>query len=137
MPELRPPLLTSVLVFFGSGFGGLVRYWVGGAIQTWWGPNFPLGTLIVNVTGCLVMGFLATLWTGLVPIRDEYRIAVLVGILGGYTTFSSFGREALALIQNGDGWRAAWYVFSSVLFSLLAVWLGALLASKYYGPGAH
>lgn len=136
MSDGQLSLLKPMLIFVGSGTGGLIRYWLGGLIQNWWGPQFPLGTLVINVTGCFVMGFLATLWTGPVLIRDEYRAAVLVGLLGGYTTFSSFGRETLALAQDGEWWQVALYVSGSVGLSLVAVWLGALLAAKLYGAGA-
>jgi CrcB protein len=127
--------LKPMLVFLGSGSGGLLRYWLGGIVQNWWGPTFPLGTLVINVSGCLVMGFLATAWSGSVLIRDEYRVAVLVGLLGGYTTFSSFGRETLALVHDGEWWRAGWYVAGTVVMSLFAVWLGAAIATKSYGTG--
>uniref|UniRef100_A0A7C2K1D5 Fluoride-specific ion channel FluC n=1 Tax=Schlesneria paludicola TaxID=360056 RepID=A0A7C2K1D5_9PLAN len=135
MSEPSASLLKPVLIFLGSGCGGLLRYWLGGIIQNWWGPAFPLGTLVINVTGCLAMGFLAAAWTGPVLIRDEYRSAVLIGVLGGYTTFSSFGRETLALVGDGEWGRASGYVAASVACSLLAVWLGAVLASRLYGTG--
>lgn len=133
MPQHRVSLLTPALIFFGSGSGGLLRYWLGGVIQDWWGPTFPLGTLAVNASGCFVMGFLAT---APVLLNEEYRSAVLIGFLGGYTTFSSFSRETLAFVHNGEWWRAAGYIATSVALSLLAVWVGAALASKLYGPGA-
>lgn len=136
MPEPQFSLLKPAFIFLGSGTGGLLRYWLGGIIQNWWGPSFPFGTFVVNVSGCLAMGFLATAWTGPVLIRDEYRTAVLIGVIGGYTTFSSFGRETLALAHDGEWWRAGWYVAGSVGLSLLAVWIGAVLATKLYGTGA-
>jgi CrcB protein len=136
MPETQISILKPILIFLGSGAGGLLRYWLGGVIQNWWGPQFPIGTFAVNVSGCMVMGFLATVWTGPVLVREEYRAAVLIGVLGGYTTFSSFGRETLALVHDGEWWRAGWYVAGSVVLSLLAVWTGAAMATKLHGPGA-
>jgi CrcB protein len=136
MPETQISILKPILIFLGSGLGGLLRYWLGGVIQNWWGPQFPIGTFAVNVSGCMVMGFLATVWTGPVLVREEYRAAVLIGVLGGYTTFSSFGRETLALVHDGEWWRAGWYVAGSVVLSLLAVWTGAAMATKLHGPGA-
>lgn len=136
MPDARGSFLKPVLIFVGSGGGGLLRYWLGGLIQGWWGPAFPLGTLIINVSGCLVMGFLAAAWTGPVLIREEYRQGVLIGVIGGYTTFSSFGREAIALAHDGEWLRAGGYVLGSVALGLLAVWLGAAIAAKTYGTGA-
>lgn len=136
MPEVQFSFLKSTLIFLGSGTGGLLRYWLGGVVQNWWGPAFPLGTLVVNISGCLAMGFLATVWTGPVLIREEYRTAVLIGVIGGYTTFSSFGRETLSLVHDGEWWRAGWYVIGSVMLGLFAAWLGAAIATKFYGTGA-
>lgn len=131
-------MLKPILIFLGAGTGGLLRYWLGGLIQSWWGSAFPLGTMIVNISGCLAMGFLADLWTppGPVLIREEYRVAILVGVLGGYTTFSSFGRETLALAHDGQWLKAGLYVLGSVAFSLAAVWLGWVIAEKLCGTGA-
>jgi len=126
-------LLKPALIFLGAGTGGLLRYWLGAAVQNWWGPAFPMGTLIVNISGCLAMGFLAAAWTGPVLIREEYRLAVLVGVLGGYTTFSTFGRETLMLASGGEWFRAGVYVLASVALSLAAVWAGAAAANKIYG----
>ncbi|MBS0196498.1 MAG: fluoride efflux transporter CrcB [Planctomycetes bacterium] len=129
-------MLKPLLIFCGAGVGGLLRYWLGGVVQHWWGPDFPMGTLVINVTGCLFMGLLATLWYGPVMVREEVRDAVLIGVLGGYTTFSSFGRETLALVHDGQWGRAGVYVLGSVVLSLLGVWLGSMVAAKLYGTGA-
>jgi CrcB protein len=129
-------MLKYSLIFLCSGLGGVARYWLGGLVQNWWGPTFPLGTLIINITGCLGIGFCATAFTGGLLVREEYRIAVLVGIFGGYTTFSSFGRETMALLDDAQYGRAGLYVLLSVVVSLVAVWLGAAIATKLYGTGA-
>lgn len=81
------------------------------------------------------MGFLATAWTGPVLVREEWRSAVLIGVIGGYTTFSSFGRETMTLVQDQEWWRAGAYVAGSVVLSLAAVWAGAVAAGKIYGAG--
>ncbi len=125
-----------MLIFVGAGCGGLLRYWLGGLVQAWAGPGFPSGTLLVNVLGCFIMGFLASAWYGPVLIRDDLRAGVLVGVLGGFTTFSSFGRETLTLASDAQWLRAGLYVGASVFLSLLGVWLGAALAGKVYGTGA-
>jgi CrcB protein len=129
-------MLKYLLIFLGSGFGGVLRYGLGGLIQNAWGPTFPLGTMIVNITGCLGIGFCATAFSGALLVREEYRIAVLIGVLGGYTTFSSFGRETLALIHDGEWLRAGLYVLLTNAVGLAAVWLGSAAATKLYGPGA-
>jgi len=126
------PLLKPVLVFVGSGAGGLLRYALGGLIQTWWGPAFPMGTMLVNISGCFAMGFLAAALGGQVPLREEYRLVLLVGVLGGYTTFSSFGRETIVLMEEGAWVRAGAYVLVSVLVGLVAVWLGGVLAGRVW-----
>ena len=126
--------LEPMLVFLGSGAGGLLRYWLGGFVQHVSGVAFPVGTLVVNVSGCFVMGVLMTLMRDTGTIRDVYRTALLVGLLGGYTTFSSFGRETLLLVQFGQWWRAAGYVIGSVALSLLAVGLGAALGGWLLAP---
>lgn len=130
MPEAHFTFLKSTLVFLGSGAGGVLRYWIGGAIQLWWGPHFPLGTFVVNVSGCLLMGFLATLFAGTVRVREEHVAAILIGLLGGYTTYSSFSREALAQLQHGQWLRAVVYVGGTTVLCLLATWLGAVFAAR-------
>lgn len=124
-------LMKPAFIFLGSGLGGLLRFWLGEVIQNRMGTSFPLGTLFINVSGCFAMGFLAA---GPVPIREEYRAAVLIGFLGGYTTFSTFGRESLTLVHAGEWSRAAWYIGGSVVFSLVTTWLGAVVASRFFGP---
>lgn len=126
----------ALLVFLASGVGGVLRYLMSGAVQAWWGPTFPIGTLAVNVVGCLAMGFLATALTGPIIVREEYRIAVLVGLLGGFTTFSSFGRETMTLISEGEWTLAGLNVLLSNVLGLAAVWAGAALSVKLYGTGA-
>lgn len=136
MSDTISTLVRNATIFVGAGAGGLLRYWAGGAVQALAGPTFPLGTMVVNITGCLAMGFLATAWTGPIGVREEYRQGVLVGLLGGYTTFSSFGRETLTLAHDGEWFRAGAYVLGSVILSLCAVWAGAMMATRIYGGGA-
>src|ERR1044071_6349630 len=111
-----------LLVFLGSGVGGVARYLLSGIIQDRWGPTFPMGTLVINVSGCLAIGFLAAMMTGPVMVREEYRVAILIGILGGYTTFSSFGRETMALVADREWLLATLNVMLSNVLGLLAVW---------------
>lgn len=123
-------MLKSLLVFLGAGLGGLARYWVGLAFHRWAGSEFPVGTLLINVTGCLAMGYLMVRFAQSDPDRDHVRVAVLVGVLGGYTTFSAFGKETLELVQSGEAGRAVLYVLLSVVLSLLAVWGGWTIATR-------
>lgn len=113
------------LIFIGSGLGGVARYAFAGLAQRL-NPHagFPIGTLLVNVTGCLAIGFLSAALAGRSLMREEYRLAILVGVLGGYTTFSTFGWETFALLNGGQFARAAMNVLLSVFGCLIAVWAG-------------
>jgi CrcB protein len=95
--------------------------------------TFPVGTLLVNVIGCLLIGFLNATFNGPIPIRPEYRIALIVGILGGFTTFSAFGWETVSLANEGQSLRAALNVVLSVVLGLVAVWIGVRLAERCFG----
>jgi len=120
------------LIFLGSGLGGVLRYLIAGVVQNLFAPTFPIGTLVVNVTGCLAIGFLATALGGAL-MREEYRVAILVGILGGYTTFSTFGRETMTLLQDGEWLLASLNVMLSNVLGLVGVWAGWALSIRMYG----
>lgn len=126
-------MLKLTLVFLGSGFGGLCRYVLSGLVQKLADGAFPLGTLAVNVLGCLVMGFLTAGFSGRLLIREEYRIALLVGVLGGFTTFSSFGIETFALLNDGQYLRGTANITLSVVIGLTAAWFGFRLAEQWLG----
>ena len=113
-------------IALGAAIGGMARYGFSGVIANWIGTTFPWGTLVVNVTGCFVIGIVNTL-TGsdgvlLVPINT--RLFLMVGICGGYTTFSSFSLESLNLMRNGEWLAAGSYMVGSVVFCMIGVWLG-------------
>ena len=126
-------MLKIVLIFVGSGLGGTLRYALSGWIQRMTTGAFPIGTLLVNVTGCFLIGFLTTALSGRVMIREEYRVALLVGVLGGYTTFSTFGWETFVLLNDGQYWRAALNAGASLILGLAAVWGGYRLAEHWLG----
>ena len=121
------------LIFLGGGVGSLLRFLVTGWVQRLSPPVLPFGTLAVNVTGCAVIGFLATLFAGPVMIREEYRTAILVGVLGGFTTFSSYAWETLQLSDDRQWWLALANVVASNVLGLTCAWLGARLATRIYG----
>jgi CrcB protein len=121
------------LLFVGGGCGTLLRYWIAGWTQRTAGAAFPIGTLTVNIVGCLLIGFLASLLTGPALIREEYRVAILVGILGGFTTFSTFSHETVKLTDNGQFALAALNVLLSNTLGLAAAWLGGRTAVMIYG----
>lgn len=123
-------MLQYLLIAIGSALGGIGRYWLSGLVARLTGGLFPWGTVIVNVTGCLVIGVFATLTApdGRVFVPGEWRQFVMIGICGGYTTFSSFALQTLTLAQGGEFVAAAGNILLSVVLCLVAVWLGHVLA---------
>lgn len=121
------------MIAIGGAFGSVLRYALGGFVQRVSGGPFPSGTLIVNLSGCLAVGFLGMILTGPVLIREEYRIGLLVGVLGGYTTFSSFGRETFLLLADGQFSLAVVNVLLSNVLGLAGVWLGHRAGQRLFG----
>lgn len=121
------------LVVAGGGLGSLLRYLVQGWGQTLTKGTFPLGTLVVNVAGCFIIGMLNMVFAERIPIQAEYRVGLTVGILGGFTTFSSFGWETFAMANEGQNLRAMLNVLLSITLGFAAVWLGYRLAERWIG----
>jgi CrcB protein len=117
-------------VMLGSALGGGARYWLSGVIANRIGETFPWGTILVNVSGSLVIGFFATLSgpDGRLLVGTEARQFVMIGLCGGYTTFSSFSLQTLNLVREGEWLYAGMNIGVSVVLCLLAVWLGHVLA---------
>ena len=118
--------MTYLLVATGSALGGTLRYWLSGLIANWVGQTFPWGTLVINVTGSIVIGLFATLTgpDGRVLVPGEWRQFFMVGVCGGYTTFSSFSLQTLTLAQDGEWLWAGLNILLSVALCLFGVWLG-------------
>lgn len=114
----------------GSAIGGVARYWCSGVAARLIGETFPWGTLIVNVVGSFIIGFVATLTApeGRVFIGSTARLGIMAGFCGGYTTFSSFSIQTLNLMNDGEWVYAGANVVLSVVLCLVAVWLGHILA---------
>jgi CrcB protein len=127
--------LACLWVALGAAIGGVARFGLSGLIAGWIGAAFPWGTLVVNITGSFVIGVFGTLTgpDGVFLVPGSLRLFVMVGVLGGYTTFSSFSLESLNLMQNGEWLAAGGYVAGSVLFCLAGVWLGHVLGVKING----
>ncbi len=122
--------MKYLIIGFGGFLGTVARYWLSKTVGERIGETFPWGTIVVNVTGCFIIGFFSTL-TGpdgrsLVPTL--WRQFVMIGILGGYTTFSSFSLQTLNLVQERQWLYAGGNVLFSVFLCLIAVWLGHLIA---------
>lgn len=123
-------MLNLLLIGLGGFAGSVTRYGVS-ILGTRVGTSFPWGTLAVNLLGCLVVGGLVPFLEGPPPMGERWRLLVVTGFLGGFTTFSAFGLETQGLVQRGQPGLAALYVAASVLVGLGAVWLGKGLVSAY------
>jgi CrcB protein len=125
-------MLKILLVGLGGSLGAISRYLVSELVaRRWSGLAFPVATMSVNILGCLLIGFLAVLAQGSERISDETRVFLIVGLLGGFTTFSSFGHETFSLLEDGHAALAAINVVVQVVVGLLAVWLGVVLARVF------
>jgi len=113
-----------LIVMAGGAVGSLARYVAGTAIMSRFGGRFPLGTLVVNVTGCFLIGVAMTLLAGKTSPHPNLRLLLVVGFLGGYTTFSSFAYETF----TASPWMGLVNVMASVVAGYLAVWLGTISA---------
>ena len=120
-----------VLLGAGGAVGAILRYAIGGWVQQRTAGTFPWGTITVNVAGCLFMGLLARILFGESAVRPEYRTAILVGVLGALTTFSTFSYETISLLNDGQFPRAAAYVVLTNVGCLAAVWIGYRLAEQW------
>lgn len=117
-----------VAVALGGVVGCCARYGVSQAVQAFYGKSFPFATLIINISGCLAMGFLFYLTLERVSVSPSLRVAILTGVLGGFTTFSTFAMEALLLAEDGKTSSAVAYILLSVFLGLGAAWFGAWCA---------
>ena len=119
-----------LVVLAGAGLGGLARYVAGTWVMAKYGGRFPLGTFVINISGSFLIGVLMTLLTERLNPHPNWRLFLVVGILGGYTTFSSFEYEAYQAVRDGARWMGMLYVAGSVLVGYLGVWLGAMLTAR-------
>jgi CrcB protein len=119
-------------IMLGSALGGGARYWCSGFAANHFGETFPAGTLLVNVVGSFVIGFFATLTApdGRLFVSTEARQFVMLGLCGGYTTFSSLSLQTLNLIRDGEITLAGVNIAASFVLCMLAVWLGHIAAAS-------
>ena len=123
--------MTQTLAIAGGGaLGALLRFWISGWVYGLLGRGFPYGTLAVNVLGSLAMGAGYVLLLERYALGPEWRAFLLVGLLGAFTTFSTFSLETFNLIEDGEVLRAAANLVGSVLLCVLAAWLGILLGRQ-------
>jgi CrcB protein len=116
------------MIALGGALGSVARYWVGAAIGGRLGIRFPVGTLVVNITACAVLGFVLT-WLGeRAELNPAWRFFFAVGFIGAYSTFSTYEWETLSTLRSGAFLMAALYSLGSVAVGLAATWCGATLA---------
>jgi CrcB protein len=119
-----------LVVLLGGATGSLARYLIGTAIMSRVGGRLPWGTFFINVTGSFLIGFTMTLLTQRLNPHPNWQLGLVVGVLGGYTTFSSFEWETFGLVRSGALWLGLLNVVGSVLLGYFAVWLGVLVAGR-------
>lgn len=119
-----------LIALFGA-IGTLARYGLQGVVQIRMGSMFPYGTLLINLTGCFLLGLIGQLTLNRMLISSDLRIAIAVGFFGGYTTFSSFGWETAKMLEDGEWLRASTYVVASVFAGLLLSVAGIRLANRF------
>lgn len=119
-----------LIAIFGA-VGTLTRYGLQGLIQIRAGGAFPYGTLLINLTGCFLLGLIGQFTLNRVLISPDWRVAITVGFFGGYTTFSSFGWETAKMLEDGEWLRATTYVAASVFVGLFLSVAGIRLANRF------
>ncbi len=119
-----------LIALFGA-LGTLARYGLQGVVQIRMGSSFPYGTLLINLTGCFLLGLIGQFTLNRIVISPDWRVAIAVGFFGGYTTFSSFGWETAKMLEDGEWLRASTYVGASVVFGLLLSIAGIRLANRF------
>jgi fluoride exporter len=126
-------VITYLWVALGGALGSVARYWMTNAVAALTGPRFPWGTIAINVVGSFIIGFVAFLTTpiGRVSISFDVRAFILVGICGGYTTFSAFSLQTLELMRAGHWLEAGGNILLSVVACVLAVWAGYALGTLF------
>lgn len=126
--------MSFLLVFVGSGIGGMARHGINLAALRWFGPGFPVGTLAINIAGSFLIGIVAEYWAIKSGLPQPVRLFLTTGIIGGFTTFSAFSLETALLWERGQSLAAAAYVAASVVLSIGALfgglWLVRVLSSR-------
>ncbi len=121
-------LQKYLYIALGGALGAIARYWVGAVVASKMGTRFPYGTLVINVTACVILGFTMT-WLGQrAEINPAWRFLIPIGSVGAYSTFSTYEWETLSTLRSGAFALAALYAIGSFVLGLAAVWGGSVLA---------
>ena len=115
-------------IAFGGALGSIARYWVGSTISGRFGTKFPLGTFVINMTACVIVGFALTYMGKRADLNPAWRFLIPIGFIGAYSTFSTYEWETLSSLRSGAFLLAALYAIGSLFLGLVAVWAGSLLA---------
>ena len=115
-------------IAFGGALGSMARYWVGATVAGRLGTRFPYGTLIVNLTACVILGFTLSFLGRRADLNPEWRFLLAVGFIGAYSTFSTFEWETFSTLRSGAIFMAVLYGVSSLVLGLVATWGGTVLA---------
>jgi CrcB protein len=121
-------LQKYLLIAAGGALGSILRYWIGSTVSGRMGARFPYGTLIVNVTACLVLGFALTYFGKRADLSSAWRFFIPIGFIGAYSTFSTYEWETLSTLRSGAFLLAAVYAVGSLILGLAATWCGTALA---------
>ena len=124
-------MLQLLVIGCGGAVGALMRYGLGLRITLLAGNAFPWGTLFVNIVGCFLAGLLLALFVTRIPLSDLLRNGLQIGLLGGFTTFSAFSMDTIALFDQGLWLRGLLYIVTSVIVSLLGAYLGMSVGRNF------
>ena len=120
-------LKNILLVLVGSGIGGASRYIIADFIKQKYSPKYPLGTCLINIVGCFIIGLVLGYYTKNTTENTDIKLLLTTGFCGGFTTFSAFAAENLYLIKSGNQLTALFYIILSVLLGILATFLGSII----------
>jgi fluoride exporter len=121
-------LQKYVWIAIGGALGSIARYWVGSTVSGRLGSKFPYGTFVINLTACVIIGFVLTYLGRRADVNASWRFMIPVGFIGAYSTFSTYEWETLSTLRSGAFLLAALYALGSLLLGLIGVWAGSLLA---------
>jgi CrcB protein len=121
-------LQKYLLIALGGALGSTARYWVGSSISGRMGTRFPFGTLIINITACVIIGFTLTYFGKRADLSSAWRFLIAIGFIGAYSTFSTYEWETLSTMRSGAFLLAALYAVGSLILGLAATWCGTALA---------